>query len=43
MRYYAIFLFAGDKQASIMLFKPFENWLSHRLKNYGRMKKSSFL
>jgi hypothetical protein len=34
VRYYAIFLFAGDKQDSIMLFMPIENILSHGDKIY---------
>jgi hypothetical protein len=29
MRYYVIFLYADNKQDYIMLFKPFENELSH--------------
>jgi hypothetical protein len=29
MRYYAIFLYTNNKQDYIMLFKPFENGLSH--------------
>jgi hypothetical protein len=35
----SIFLFAGEKEDSIMLFMPFENGLSQRVKYYGRIKK----